>query len=302
MTTERGIIIIAGGHPVYGQMAANNAVSIRRSDPEIPILIYVTPGSMNERITGQLQDKCNIAIEMLPDETYLVDGIENYLRPKVFIDKLSPFDETIFLDADMMWLGTINPGSLFDQLKDEDFTMSNEGYIDTDTEEGHHTGFYTTWAKYADIKKVFSSRLGSKLYQLRSEFIYFKKTKRVKSMFSVARKIYDNPKTRPELSGGNVPDEYAFNVASSTCGLYPHRDKWTPAFWEFRHRMVNGTLVNTHDIAIKFALLSIGGNRQGKTIKKYYSDMSQAHFKHFGLNGWEAIPDKADILPSRRKQ
>jgi len=182
------------------------------------------------------------------------------------------------------------PHTIFEQLKEVDFTICNEGYVHNGTGEVDTTQFYTWWSPYAEIKKAFGSRLGERLYQVRSEFIYFKKSKRVKAMFAVARKIYDMPKVRPTQSGGKTPDEFAFNIALSTTRIHPHIDKWTPAFWQFRQRMVTGSLSNLNEVPYHFPILSIGGNRQGNIIKKYYRDSTQAHFKHFGLTGWEAIP------------
>ena len=42
---------------------------------------------------------------------------------------ISPFDETIFLDVDMIWNPKKKPEDLFEELNNPDFTMCNEGYV-----------------------------------------------------------------------------------------------------------------------------------------------------------------------------
>jgi len=304
MNNEKGIVIIGAGHPIYGQMAANLAASIKRHE-DIPVIIYTTPGSMTEHLKNQLIDKCGVEILPLPQETYLVSddptGRPNYYRAKTWADKLSPFQKTLFLDADTIWLTAIKPSTVFEQLDGHEFTMSNEGYIDIKSRQWHSTNFYVIWAELEDILQVYGKKMGDRLYIHRSECFYFKKTKTTRAFFQTARSIYDNPKMHIQKAGGKQPDEFAFNVASAITKLYPHQDKYAMAYWAFRNRQVTGSWMNKYQVQYKFPLLSIGGRGMG-TMKKYYLEMSEAHFKHFGLRGYEAVPDKADVLPERRKQ
>ena len=64
----------------------------------------------------------------MPEEYYITNGIEKYLKAKTHIYDLSPFDETIFLDVDMIWNPKKKPEDLFEELKNLNFTMCNEGY------------------------------------------------------------------------------------------------------------------------------------------------------------------------------
>lgn len=302
MNTKKGIVIIAGGSPYYGQMGANLTASIRRFDKEIGIALFVTPSSMTPMMREQLKEKAGVQVQDLPEESYIDSkGKENFLMSKTHLYKLSPFDQTIFLDADVLWLPLKTPTVMMDEMKELKFAMCNEGYIDTATGQDNTTGIYTTWTDYAQIVSKYGEKLSGKFYLMRSEFIYFRKCKEVREMFATAIKVYKNPLVKVMHLGGMMADEMAFNVACSIHGLYPHKEKWTPLYWPYRQLQIHHSHMNLYDIPTKFQGISLGGNNTVDSILKYYNDQSKGHFKALGLHSYGVIGTKAMSLPSRSK-
>ena len=128
MKKEKGILLIALGHPIYGKMAAALAASIKVAQTETPVVLYCNDKSVSRLMDGEkkLFDK----MITMPEDYYIVNGVEKYLKAKTHIYDLSPFDETIFLDVDMIWNPKKKPEDLFEELKNLNFTMCNEGYVD----------------------------------------------------------------------------------------------------------------------------------------------------------------------------
>lgn len=293
--STKGIITIGGGRDYYARLAVNLCLSIRRIDKSIPITLFTTQGLLYPRIWDDVKAK-GISVKYLSFDSYTGN---NFLRAKLFAYDLSPYDQTIMLDADMMWMGGFPPTQLFASFEGVKFTMANEGHINVRTGDVHTSGIYTSWVDWNQVTKAYGNRLGDKFYQLRSEFIFFEKCKEVRKLFTEALKIYDKPLVRPEKLGGHLADEFAFNLASSITELYPHREQWTPAFWAFREFKLKGSHTAPVQNIGKFALLSIGGNRTMPGVLKYYNHQIESTFVTLHVKGFEKIRDKAAILPER---
>lgn len=292
-------MIIGAGSPYYGRLAVNLAASIRNADADLPILIWSTPGCIPDSVISVIA-KSHITVELLPEESYLVNEKANYFRVKTFLYDLSPFKKTICLDADMLWLPTLKPERLFKELEGVKFTCSNEGYVDVKTGVSYTTKWYQFWADYDEIAGVYGSRFKEKFYQLRSEFMYFERCKETKRLFAAAQKIYDENRVSHTSIAGVIPDELAFNIASSILGVYPHKDKWCPAYWWFRRWKMREGHMNSLDIQLKYPLLSIGGNRQDAAVLTFYNQRAEGYAKKIGLSAYKKVLNKAEVLPERK--
>ncbi len=148
---------------------------------------------------------------------------QEYLRTKTKLYELSPYDETIYLDVDMLALNNKLFSTLFDELKDIDFTMATRGATP-----------YEKWdlktSMWGDLSKLKDKHKGAKWYQLSSEFIYFKKTKEIKKLFKVANDQYDKV-TEFNKFGNVMADEFAFGLSCCINNIYPHKETFTPICW-----------------------------------------------------------------------
>lgn len=181
--SDKGIVIIAAGKPTYGIMAYNLAISIKHF-ANIPIHLVCTLG----------------AIETVPDITLFntfeiadpKDYEGGYQRLKLCLDKYSPFDRTLFLDADTIITRDITP--LFNQKYKFQIGVLGD------------TPNYKWWGDKEKIHERYGEGYLPKTY---SGIIYFED----REIFPTARKIYDNYDGIVVKWRGGLPDEYCFNVA-----------------------------------------------------------------------------------------
>lgn len=247
---NRGIVLIALGSPQYGRMAANLAASIRFADNGIAIHLVYSGSS----ITHLSPDHKKLFTSMAecPREYYLKGGKEVYLKAKTCIYELSPFEETIMMDVDLIFCDSRKKASsLFEQLKNIEWTMQNRGYADLskDILPSH----FCQWCDINDVKKVYETT--GRFYHLASEFIYFKRSDDNEKYFKLVRDIFDNPLIPGKLFNGDLPDEFAFDIASAILGKYPHQDNWVPIYWF----AVDNKKLETNDIIKQYYGISIGG-------------------------------------------
>jgi hypothetical protein len=124
---NRGFIIYAIGHENYYQMAETLAASLQYNAK------LAGHGKVNVAIlcdnAGKIINRKLFSIVVnLSESTYLVDGKIVFNNATVCMNELSPFDETIKLDADMIWLNGRDPLKLFEELKAYDIMHMNRGH------------------------------------------------------------------------------------------------------------------------------------------------------------------------------
>jgi hypothetical protein len=289
-TNVKGVLIIAGGHPFYGQMAVNLAASLRLSDSSVNIhLAY-----HGLALTHLDQSKKDLfsSMSLIPDEYLTHNGKVSYFKAKTHILDLSPFDETLFLDADMIWVSQYPVSKVFDSLSDIDFTISNRDRFDLEKGGGKYL-----WANVDEIKKTYGLTSGF-IYSLHSEFIFFKKTERIKQYFETVKSIYENPKVRVVQIGGTVPDELAFAIASVIHNIYPHQLAYTPVYWHLTDSRKGTSL---EYVTKNYMAYSIGGNSTPEVVRNRYNILAKSYANRLGiLRPWTVIP-KRRWLPERVK-
>jgi hypothetical protein len=278
---KKGIIIVACGHPYYGRLAYNLALSVKAIDPAFQVGVIHSEGSL-----------CHLS----PDRRSVFDHF--ILLPggtgfgcKLHLDILSPFEETLYLDADMAWMPKRSPLELFNELKDTDFASITEGHTEDKSPK------YYFWADPDEIRKKYEVK--GRIYQWRSEVIYFKKTERVKKMFLKARGIYANPDLKSLIKFGNqVPDELAINIACAYYDIHPHEYKWCPALWP---RLHGNNATSAADVYSKYYLLSCGSNYATGDLKKLYNSILKAAAFKMKTQHIFPLMDKKSFIPDRQK-
>lgn len=270
---NRGILLLALGHPNYGGMAFNMAVSIRRvSNIHIHLVWH---GNALNHLTSEKLSYFD-SKEICPDECFIKNGQVRYFKAKTFLYDLSPFDDTLYLDVDMLWLKK-PVEEMFELLKDTDFTMENRA------EEIINEGTRYSWANARDLQAKGLTRLPN----LHSEVIYFKKTERVKKYFDSAKRFYDNPTVKPNVFNGDVADELAFLLAQMDTGLKPHLSPFQPAYWMYIDRKKTTSWT---DIYNNYYLYSLGGKQMSTLMKEKYDQRVAANNMEMGIaSSWKAV-------------
>ncbi len=285
----RGIILIAAGHINYTRMARNLAISLKANDADVKIsLIHtdmVPEGIVNEGLFDQFIQA--------PVESYHTFGVTQYFKLKTWVYALTPYDETLYLDVDMVWIKGRKPSDLMATLADIDFAMANYGHTPI------NNGADSFWADVSEVRRAWNLT-DEKWYAYSSEIIWFKKCKEVKKYFDKAKSVYDNPKVKTlEFGGSQMADELAFVIASSITGIFPHQDKWQPIFWH--HKQPGKKNLQPYQLAHEFWAYSMGGNGHPTNIINNYNSLVNHYCNMLGLSNSYLWKDKKTFLTSRVK-
>lgn len=278
-----GIILIATGAPFYGRMAYNLTVTIKATE-DFPVTILYKDSALSH-LTEKQKKLFDSIIEIQT----------NSFAAKLSLYDYSPYDRTLYLDADMAWLPNRKPSELFSTLEDVDFTGITEGYFDYDLNEDHGNKMYHYWCDVLQAKEKYN--LSGKYFQWRSEVIYFRKGEVAKKLFDDAKKVYANPQVDVKKFANEIPDELAINISACSNGIEPHVFKWFPAYW---HRL-HGEGRALGEIAQNYYLLSVGGNYASGVMKDCYNRVCKAAHNKKGLQYLFTLQSKKAVLPQRIK-
>jgi hypothetical protein len=289
----RGVVLIAAHHPYYGNLAYQLAVSIKCNAPDINISIITEGRGIAHLQSAGRKLAIFDKIIVCPEEYYTVKSTNkrDVFKIKTALYDLSPYDETIYFDADMLWLPKKNVNDLMDSFAEVDFTMSNRGCMKIlDAKQG-----FIQWADPQHIKAIYKFN-DELIYNLSSEFIYFKKKKAIKSLFAKAMKCFDFQKISHLMFAGGQPDELSFTIAMMQTGVYPHQNGYYPAYWEQYQKKG----LSRKDMYDNYYLASFGGSYQDKSTISFYNDLAKAYCRKIGET---IIPleSKREILSERSK-
>ncbi len=293
---SKGVLLIALGHSNYGRMALNLAASLKTTDPNVQIALAFAGQSLNDIGHYPIGDYFDHFIPVGP-ECYTRKEKTEWIKAKTFMYDLSPFDETIFLDVDMLWHPQMPISNLFTQLganKKLNLTFQNRGFLDLSKKDLPKD--YSMWADVNEVKRAYGIKKG-KYYQLHSEFVYFRKCDEVKKYFDDAKDIYDNLMVESFVFGGGIPDELPFGISMMLNNMYPHETPFTPVYWEVTEkRAMQRTPAKLYS---EFYAYSCGGSFHSKTMKQFYNNLAKFYFNKAGLQYPYYLTNKRDYLPER---
>lgn len=278
--------MIAIGHPYYARMAVNLAVSLIAHDSTLPIAIAVHGDGFNQ--LSDLQKSVFKKVIQIPDKHIQgrSGGVDPY-KAKLYLDKLTPFDCTLFLDVDMVWNPTHSHTSLMNRLSGVPFTMVNRSRVSTDSSD--------TLSKWMNLSEVKDKYGFTEVYDVSSELIYFEGKPKV---FEAAREIYKKPLVNVSAFGEGTADEAYFMLAIEQLEIKLHDTPFEPTYWEPRYfpRMHN------REHRQGFYALSVGGAFTSQHIKKHYDSLNKHYHHSIGI-GFEPIElqNKSRIFKERRK-
>lgn len=291
---DKGILLIALGHPNYGRYATNLCASIKVADASMPVAVIVDSTSLSHSFQTEknLFDK----IILCPEEAMNYNGKKSYVKPKLWADLLTPFKETIFMDVDVAWIPKRSPKELFEQLKGCDFQIKNNGYYDVVSGLRVDSGIYTYNANPEEMAKHF--KIKSFIPQCQGEFFYFKKNATTRKLFKKARNVFDNStlKTTGTFAGIDMNDEFAFNVAIAHFG-FKMQMPYNPIYWHYTDRQ-STTRTEIHN---QYYAISVGGNRIPPTITQHYNDIIGQCFHKLKLQHPFKLVEKRAFLSERAK-
>jgi hypothetical protein len=279
----KGFLIYALGHRNYYHMAETLAASILFNAPQARIAIVCDePDNIFQR---QLFSDI-ICIEVQQPMIFNNYTVQMYQH--------SPFEETIKLDADMIWLNGRNPMALFDQMETYDVHHMNRGH-------GWGQG-NSVWTDEEGLKEAYKVDESAKLYKIYGEFVYFKKSKVAEQYFKTVKSVYRKPKVKMTsgFANGTFTDELAYQIASMLKDM-EHIDNFTPVLnkylgYKHLHHAWAYQLPET------FYAYSIGGNETPSFMKDQYNILAKHYYHQLGLQNPYQVRDKRTWLPERKKR
>lgn len=277
---SEGVVMTAIGHPYYSHLAYTLAVSLRFHNPDINLTILHDGSSLN-----QLHEHVNIFDKQiqLTDEQFNTNGQRDYFKFKLYLDELTPYDRTLFLDADTIWNPTKTPADLFKELKGTKFTISNRGTTSENLTSG--------WASMEDVKRIYGVE---RIYDIASEVIYFEGKPEV---FSKAREVYEANLINVKPFGEGKPDEIYLSIAMALLKAKPHISPWHPTYWQpyYFKKVHNQKFIQSH------YLTSIGGAFFQDNTLKIYNNLQEHYYNRMGVKKHIYKPEpKSKHIKGRR--
>lgn len=292
---EQGILLLAIGHPYYGRMAYNLAMSIKAIDASVHITLVYTEGAIahiNQRNMWIFDNK------MPYPQTEKPFGV------KLELYDLTPYDRTLYIDVDTLWVNKESPAKLFEQLNGIPFTGITEGMHDyEDPSKSDPSKKYFFWADLEEIKKVYPLESWSDakkvIYQWRSEFIYFEKCEEAEELFIVMKNVYKNADKLQSIRmfADHIPDELAINIAAAMAGIHPHIYKWRPSFWD---RLNGDNMPPIEALQSSYYIISCGSNASGGALKRIYNRVTAACAYRLKLQHVFPLISKKEMLLNRQ--
>ncbi len=281
---EQGVIIIAVGDPQYGRLAYNLALTIKAAGPA-HITVVRTSKSLAHLNEQRLNFFDNIID--LPTDAPLGCGA------KIWAYDISPYKKTLLLDADMLWLPEKMPGDLFFELDGTPFTAITEGY-----DPGDVNNAYFFWANPAEIRERYTIT-ADKLYQWRSEVMYFERCAQTRAFFTTAKKVYRKPMlTSEKLFANGTADELAIGVAAGVHNMHPHKYKWSPSYW---HLLNGSNFPGLGTLYANYWLVSFGARWATENSKNIYNRLVKAAcYKIGGVQHVFPLISKKEYLKERQ--
>jgi len=290
MKQETGIVLLAIGHPYYGRMAYNLAMSLKAIDLNTQITLVYTDSAIAH---------INQRFMYVFDNKMCIDDHGKPFGVKLQLDQLTPYERTIYMDVDTLWVNKESPAKLFDKLKGVPFTGITEGmYNYDDPSKSDLNSKYPTWADLDELASVFD--LYGIMYQWRGEFIYFENNMYAEELFARMRAVYARAHALQTVKkfADNIPDELAINIATNQCSIVPHQYKWKPTYWD---RLNGGNMADIADLQANYYAISCGSNYNGGGLKRTYDRICAASAGRLGLQHVFPLISKKEMMINRQQ-
>lgn len=225
---SKGVILLALERSIYGRMAFNSALCVRALMPNLPIHLFYSGDSLKSLSPVHRSFFSNI--EELPKEYFTYDDKFKPFRCKSRIYEISPFDETLYLDADTAIFRNKKFLEFWNQPKREieiqTFNLINLTNGSKVFESEHHSGL---WLKYNLMAAHYGIEKKT-LPQMNSSFMYFRKGERAEEFFNLTKTLFDSPDAPAPNFRGEFPDEFFFQTAGAMLEVFPTNIPFVPLF------------------------------------------------------------------------
>jgi len=274
----KGIITIATKHALYGRYAYNLAVSVKASAPGIPISIIADSIGISHLNASQLSIFDQI---ITPDHDDYHNGSKcTPLTLKYHLPKYSPYQFTIFMDADTILTPMGNVNQVFNNLQPHEFTIANRGVQKPD--KG-----VSQWIDSSILSVPY-------WYDISSEFIYWKQGSKSTAIFESALKHYRENKIPMKTFAGDKPDEPYLMMGMIDNNVKPHKAPFKPSYWYAAEKFANAM-----EVKRGYLMFSLGGKLIPPQQKKIYDELCKNATYKCGLQTL-TVSQKMNQLQERK--
>lgn len=273
---KRGIVTLALGDALYGNLATNLAISLKHAE-DMPIALIYTPSAIANLGNEYLS---LFSHKILFDESkVLINGVHHWHLGKMFLGEYTPFEKTIFLDADTMWNNKASLNGIFDELNGMPTVFQTKGSFNRGTS-------YTFWGDARDIMGKYGINDIPCTY---GGFIYFEND----DILQKAKEIYLEQPAIAEKWATGIPDEFCFNVALALTG------QTTPDYEPIYFPAMHGGR-NKHQIE-QYDGFTVSGNMMGGQLKMTYEHWAKM-YAHWLKLPYIKVWDKRDTINERKER
>lgn len=290
---ERGILLLATGNSLYGKLAFNAALSIKAGDPTIKIALVCDKSAISELKENHISF-FNHMYE-IPKQCIELNGKPHHFKAKTHLYDLTPFEKTLFIDADTLFNQNKKVSWLFGELDSFDFCVPNNGCYDPKTgrSDSHN---YLWWDAKKDVNCIRDYyKLVNLMPQTNTTLIYFKKSETTEKIFKKATEIYCDEKAPKQLKKWGYADEFCFNVSMSLNNILPHKLQWHPIYIHF----INKNL-REQKIFNDYWGLTNGGHLTNTSLIKIYNRLVNAYCLQMSVPERFYHVNKSEVIPERR--
>jgi len=282
---EKGVIILALGHANYGRMALNLAISLK-SKNEVDVCLLHSEGmdtiyNHNER---QFFDR----FVKVPEDYYTYKGKKEYQMAKTYMYDLSPYQRTIYLDADSIWLPDKNINELFHKCWNNPVLFQCIHQWDIQKEwgclwtacDGPNEGL-------KQIRELYGIKDNRTIYEMQSSFMYFEKSAVASAFYHTAKDCYLKRPFQFFQWNNGIPDELVFNISTAINRITLPEFPYTPLFFvDYAHRFQGDPrretrFNNRNTIFQKYYAFSMAGNSNPQRAVELYDDLVKGYYSMY---------------------
>lgn len=287
---KRGILLLALGHRNYLNMASTLALSLRANGYTGALCLATDDVNL---FNIQSEYKAFFTdLVTVPERMFTNKKQRCYLKAKAHIYDLTPYEETLFLDVDLIALNERNVSEFLDGLSGLDFCIKNSGGRKANTiQEGEQQ-----WADLSEVVRAYEFN-EEVIWDVHSEVIWFKKTPENAALFKRWKYNFENLKTKHRVFATCIPDELPLYIAMSQENRGPGLENWKPTYWPSEQP---GQLALRDLRGKDYLFLSIGGSNVAKFQLTNYNLLVEIYAKPFGLRYTYKAQQKRRWLAERQ--
>lgn len=263
-----GVLIIGVGEK-YLRMACSLAESIKAGSPDLPVALIHAAGEANlARKLERRRDLFDCLVQQDP-RAYTIDGRFSANALKLTMDQLTPFDETLAIDADSVLFPSANLWREFDRLENAEFAPVCSGVFDTSMDPDILCTPSTTLRTVRE-----HTPLAGPVYRIHSYFMFFRRTESMARYFARARELRTAASESPAYprQRGHLGDEPFFSAASS---LIPARI-YSGYYMPIADKAFLGGDVNPISLREQFLGLTMIGDPPAGYVRVYDAVVAEA--------------------------